>query len=345
MKHIIHDWGNDPRLRCAITRLQERPENREQQMLQSDRWRSLGLAAVAAIVLSSGIGVVLAAWAGQEPTLETVLARAAAYVTDYRERLSGIVSEEQYEQRARTPGRDNRGVFDYDDERIELRSDFLLVKPEGQDGFVEFRDVFEVNGLAVRDRQDRLTELFLNPSATAARQIAQIAVESARYNVGDVVRTLNTPTLALLLLQPTFQPRFAFSPTNDRSPTLDLDLDEVDALSDAIAIRVIAFREVSRETVISGEAGKRLPATGRFWIDAETGRVLLSEFIIEDPGVIRALIDVRYADDAELGHLMPVEMRELYNDLRDGARVEGTATYTRFRRFQVQVDETSPRGE
>ena len=33
-----------------------------------------------------------------EPTLAAVLARAAAYVTDYQNRLAGIVAEEQYRQ-------------------------------------------------------------------------------------------------------------------------------------------------------------------------------------------------------------------------------------------------------
>ena len=312
-------------------------------MLRIDRWRWIGFAGVAVVVLVPGVDIVRPAWAVQEPALETVLARAADYVTDYRERLSGIVTEERYEQLARTPGRDNRGFFDFDDDRIELRSDFLLVKPEGQERYVEFRDVFEVNGLLVRDRQDRLTELFLNTSATAARQIEQITIESARYNVGGILRTLNTPTLALLLLRPTVQPRFVFSHTTDRSPTLDLD--DLDAVSDATGVRVVAFREVATGTVISGEAGKDLPATGRFWIDAETGRILVSELIVEDPGIIRALVDVRYAHDPELGHMMPVEMRERYNDLRDGTVVEGTATYTRFRRFQVQVDEATPSRE
>ena len=40
-----------------------------------------------------------------------------------------------------------------------------------------------------------------------------------------------------------------------------------------------------------------------------------------------------------VGFLVPVEMRENYRDRR-GARVEGVAEYSRFRQFQVNVDET-----
>ena len=35
-------------------------------------------------------------------------------------------------------------------------------------------------------------------------------------------------------------------------------------------------------------------------------------------------------------------MRERYDNLQSDSRVEGTATYSRFRRFQVVVDESEP---
>jgi hypothetical protein len=47
--------------------------------------------------------------AAPEPTLDTVLARAAAYVADYQKRLAGIVAEEHYRQRS--PTRRGPGAF------------------------------------------------------------------------------------------------------------------------------------------------------------------------------------------------------------------------------------------
>lgn len=92
--------------------------------------------------------------------------------------------------------------------------------------------------------------------------------------------------------------------------------------------------------MIRGRDGRNLPAEGRFWIEPATGRVLVTELIIDDAAV-DATITVRYEADDAMGHLVPVEMRERYNNHRGGSRIDGTATYGRFRRFQVQVVESS----
>ena len=146
----------------------------------------------------------------QEQTLDVVLARAAEYVTEFRRQFSGIVSEERSEQVARTPTSPGR----YSHEQLDLRSDFLLVRPPRSDRYVEFRDVYEVNGRPTRDREERLTRLFLDPSPSARAQIQSIVNESARYNIGLIGRTLNTPTLALRFLDPAYQGRFAFAHTD-----------------------------------------------------------------------------------------------------------------------------------
>ena len=79
-----------------------------------------------------------------------------------------------------------------------------------------FRDVIDVDGVAVRDREARLTRLFLSaPSASPAETIAraeQIREEGARYNLGSMRSTLGNPVLALGVLQKTYQQRFRFTP-------------------------------------------------------------------------------------------------------------------------------------
>ena len=274
----------------------------------------------------------------QQPSLTSVLARAAAYVIEFRQELSGIVAEESYEQWSRALSNSGVRGFGYDEERRRLRSDFLLVRPEGEDRYHEFRDVFEVDGRPVRDREERLTRLFLDNTASAARQIQGIVSDSARYNIGDIHRTLNTPTLALLVLHPDYQRRFRFARTVAGSPLLPLSQDHLPSRAE---VWVIEYEEVSPNTVIRGENHKDLPAEGRFWIEPETGRVLLSELVINAPEV-RATVDVGYWPESTIGHLVPAEMRERYRDRRDGSRVDGKATYSRFRRFEVQVEEAEP---
>jgi len=270
----------------------------------------------------------------QEQTLDVVLARSGKYVAEFRHQLSGIVSEERSEQVARTP---TTHLGRYNHERLDLKSDFLLVRPPGSDRHVGFRDVYEVNGQPTRDREERLTRLFLEQSASARAQIQSIMNESARYNIGLIGRTLNTPTLALLFLDPEYQARFSFAQTDKYKPRLPFD----ETLpSDQADVWVVEYDELRPHAMIRGKDNKALLLRGRFWIEPSSGRILASELNAKNSEV-EATINVRFQTDTTIGHFVPVEMRELYRDLY-GSRVEGAATYSNFRRFQVQVEEALP---
>src|SRR6185295_1317176 len=100
----------------------------------------------------------------------------------------------------------------------------------------------------------------------------------------------------------------------------------------------IEFREVRSGTMIRTSNERDMPASGRFWIDPDTGRVLRSELVAEDYS-IRGVVDVSYQAGPIPGLLVPVRMREHYDMRREGSSVSGVATYGRFRQFQVKVDE------
>jgi hypothetical protein len=275
--------------------------------------------------------------AAREPSLTTVLERAAAYVADFHRQLSGVVAEERYVQEvtafAKRPARLTNAM------RSELHSDLLLVKPGGGGDWTEFRDVFEVNGIAVRDRRDRLTHLFLDGSPSARAQIGRILDESSRFNIGEIARNINTPVFALRILEGANQRRFRFKRTNNRVPaTLAQDASVPAAFRTGTEVWTVEFEEKQPGTLIRTDKMKDLPSRGRFWMDPETGRVLMSELIAKNRQVT-ATVDVSYQSEPLVGFLVPVEMRENYRD-RHGARVEGVAEYGRFRQFQVNVDET-----
>ena len=287
---------------------------------------------VALVCLALGTPLV----AQDAPSLGPLLARATEYVDEFYDQLSGTVAEERYEQRMRPgAGAFGRSRTNNNGRRV-LRSDFLLVRPEGEEQYYGFRDVFEVDGQPVRDRQDRLTRLFLDTSASADRQIQGIRNDSARYNIGDVERNINTPTLALLLLRSQHKPRVEFARSTDRSPGLGLD--EPEGSGDLL---VVEFEEAWGRTLVSGRDGRNLPAAGRFWIEPDTGRVLATELRIDDD-TLSATINVLYAAVDTMDHLVPIEMREQYDSRESGSRVDGTATYSSFRRFQVEVEESAP---
>ena len=284
----------------------------------------------------------------QEPSLDAVLKRAAEYVTNLKLQLAGGIAEEAYTQDVeKAPGARPVAV-----PHRELKSDFLLTQVAGA-RFVDFRDVFEVDGKPVRDRQDRLSKLFATAKATATTappppELEAVVVESARYNIGPVTRSLNTPTLALYFLDPGQQPRFRFRRATASPPALVTGSTRMPANAPVASFTVSAdawvveFEETSQGTVIKTPNGKDLPSRGRVWIEADTGRVLMTELIVDDPNV-RATIDVSYqnatADSGVVGGvLVPREMRERYDVKGTGARVTGAAIYTKFRKFQVQTD-------
>ena len=269
------------------------------------------------------------------PSLEQVLARAAHYVTTFHQQLSGIVAEETYAQEARRVGTaKTRGV-----QRRALKSDLLLVRPSNADRYVEFRDVFEVDGRPVRDRQDRLTALFIKPTPETENQLKAIINESARYNPGNIYRNINTPMLAISFLEPEMQPRFRFSVSSRRDPHRPDTVAAGDAPLFRVATEmwVIAFREVKRPSVIRTTKGADFPATGRLWIDPARGTVLMTELVMQNRDML-ATITVSYQSEPLLGFNVPVAMQEQYHGRSE--YVDAAARYGRFRQFQVRTVET-----
>jgi hypothetical protein len=204
----------------------------------------------------------------------------------------------------------------------ELRSDFLLVSLQGSFEWVPFRDVFEVDALPVRDREQRLTKLFIEPSAGTLEQAERIRDESARYNLGTMKRTINNPILGLAVLQADFQQRFRFS-LGKPDPTV------------GPGVWIVEYREELKPTMIRGRSDLDLFAHGHLWIEAETGRLLKTDVFLEQPTLRGAVTTIFRADD-RFGIAVPAEMQESYTT-DGGARVTAVATYDRFRRFGVQT--------
>jgi hypothetical protein len=272
-------------------------------------------------------------WGGpapaQEPTLNEVLKRSASYVAEFRKQLSGIVAEETYRQEITNTSRIGGGPASANAVRT-LRSDFLLVKPSDADRHVELRDVFEVDGAPVRDRTSRLEQLLRDP--TAGLRIGEIIDASARYNIGRVRRTINTPLMALMFLDAANQERFEFKHLEKARPVFTDARDS--ASNDAAVFRAstemwnVEYAERRRPTIIKAPNGDNRAARGRFWIDPTNGRVMISELIVDGGGVI-ATVTVSYQSEPLMGFLVPVEMRESY--LRYPERITGRAEYGKFR--------------
>lgn len=280
------------------------------------------LAAVAAVALCSA-GV-----SGQEPTLDVVLARAARYVTEYQKGLAAIVSEEHYRQQVVATSRAGRNNRQY----RELKSDVLLVKPGNGDGWLQFRDVFEVDRKPVRDRDQRLYRLFVEAGADRAVQAQTIQNESARYNIGPLMRTINIPIMGLLFFSTDSQK------ISDYKRGHSSNVKALSALARREDIWVIEFKETGAGTIVRGEGGRDLPSNGRAWIDSATGRILRTEQNSVDT-FVRADVDVTYRKEPAIEVLVPSEMRESYFLVQRNTTISGRATYSKFRQFTVTTSE------
>ena len=273
-----------------------------------------------------------------EPSLAQVLVRAADYTRRLHAQFSAIVAEETYVQAVHTTL--DSSIRPFSGSRRALTSDLLLVQAAPEQRYVEFRDVFEVDGVPVRDRRDRLTALFLEPAERRRSQLAAIISESARYNIGDIPRNINTPMLTVSFLLPEMQSRFRFRKVPSAEPRLAASAESPGPEGMVFRVTtemwVVEFRETKRPTVIRTNARRDFPASGRFWLDPQTGAVLMSELLMDNEKV-SATINVSYQSEPLLGFLVPAEMRERYQV--PGVTVDGTARYGRFRQFQVRTEE------
>lgn len=313
------------------------------------------LALVALVTASLGAtngGVV------QHPrTIEDVIERTSRYLVEYGAHMSIVVGAERYAQ-----WMDEEDVVGDSVERNRVRrwkretvSEIALVR--AGDDWIAYRDVHELDGKKLHDRQDRLERLFMERPAEVADEGRRIADESARYNLGPMQRNFNVPTMALFFAHPSNQHRFRFQK-------------EEDARIEGTPVWRVAFEEVSRPTIIRTSSGRDMPVSGSLWIEPDSGRILRThmeitgEVMASGSGDSRvrlspaqrrirtsASITVDYRHDTRLGLLLPSVMRESYQGLTVSAvtrqeatfKITSRATYSDFKRFDTTTRFTIPK--
>ncbi len=259
-----------------------------------------------------------------QSAVEQAVADAARYLKTFGEQADGVVLEERYLQQAK-----GRVVS-----ARELVSD-LAIMGDARFGWVEFRDVVEVDGAPIADRETRVVELFASPGSDALAQAQRIAQEGARHNLTPVgvqfARTLNLPTAALMYLRAENQSRSRF-----RRESIDI--------IGRHRVLIVRFEETATPRLIGSV--DNAPARGRFWIEQGTGQVLRTELEINSrrgTTNVQALIEVDYVQSSELGLWLPRQMEETYN-FTDGmdrqlAHIFGRAVYGNVRKFRVDIEE------
>jgi hypothetical protein len=275
----------------------------------------------------------------QKLDLQAVVTRAGEYVRQYQHDFSLLIADERYLQEVTKlnegPAGDARwslGGVGTTTEGRALASEFALVRVEDTDRslWLAYRDVFEADGRPVRDRAERLQKLFVTPPANALAQAEAIARESARYNIGDLIRTINVPTLALEFLAPLAQKRSSFRKRDE-------------ANVQGVRAWVVAFEERERPTLIQTPEGHDVVTKGLVWVDPATGRILQTQIDPQLQKGLKTRVTVTYAREETLDLWVPVEMKEVYE--LESRTITGAATYTHYRRFETAVKYKGPKGE
>lgn len=241
--------------------------------------------------------------AQEPPVLDVLLSRGGDYVQDFVAQFANVVAEEQY-------------VQTWKSFRRQLTSDFLLVRPQDSAGYFAFRDVVTVDGTPIKDRDQRVLKLLVQPSANTVERLADFSKEAGRFTFGSV---FNNPLVALAFIQTAFRDRFRFSVGKTDKLLGDNVWD-------------VEFVEQTRPTVLRGRGDSDQPASGHLWIDADTGRILKTELVLANDSVVTSF---KYDERFQIN--VPIEMIDRYR--YQNYTVNGTAAYGRFRRFNVSTDE------
>jgi hypothetical protein len=257
------------------------------------------------------------------PSVKDVMRRVGAYVDGYGEKASIVVATEQYSQQARSMR------IGYEPVARRLVSDFAIVKIDALRGWQGFRDVLEVDGEQLPDRADRLVRL-LTAAGGRYDEARQLSDESARFNIGSILRNFNVPTTALFFFSSGNLDRFKFSAKG----------------VDASGIWEIAFRETWRPTLIRTPEGVPVPSEGSLWVNPADGTVVRTELRVA--GFVRrgergtkatGRVDVTYSRVSDLDMWLPSAMDEDFETVRaDGTEtISGRALYSNYRQFRTMV--------
>lgn len=248
----------------------------------------------------------------QNVQVKDLVPKVGAYISSFIGNFSNVVAEESYKQEIPSPRR-----------KRQLKSDVMLVKFPGAEGWLIFRDVFEVDGKSVRSEPERLTKLFVEPPESALRRAREISSASEKYNLANI-GNINNPLLVMALMQEQNHDRFRFTLGNIEK-SLGPD------------IRIVQFQEFRSPSLIKLDGNADVFSSGLLWVEQATGRVVKTQFNLGRRGA-GIEITTTFQNDPDLKIDVPVLLKEWYPAGTDGD-ITGEATYSHFRRFQVSTQE------
>jgi hypothetical protein len=284
------------------------------------------LAHIAVVVVAAGATI-----HAQSPSLQDVLTRAAQYHATYVNAVSGVSLDEQMQIREVT-GDQTRSV-------VRLSADLVLVNVNQRTSAL--RDVYAIDTRPTRERTPRILQLLGEPATPTMKDWQTAEAYRFREKIHfllDIVLKVNEPTIALQFLAAGTQPSIKFK------------LDGRKKINN-VNVTGVRFEEPeTRETKYLLGTLSNARASGRFWIDPETGAVHQTELWVESRGdryfTESAMATVKYALHQPLKVLLPTEATGAFEEF-DASGQMGDAKDSRDgsggrRRVEVRSQYSTP---
>jgi hypothetical protein len=270
-----------------------------------------------ALLTLTTVGAVPLRAADSQP-LVRLLQDAGAYVRSFEDHFALVISDEDYRQHA-------TGQYYPAPRNRRTQSEMLFFWMPDAGTWLTVRNVQTADGRTVVDSQNRLQRVLGDNDAERLTRLRRLLDESARFNLGAIVRNFNYPTLVLSYLDPSVQSRFVFTVEGRER------VNGVDAWK-------IAYEERARPTVIQQDGADR-ESRGAIWMTDRDGIVVRTRLELRLPlrETISA-IEVDYRRDAKLDMWVPARMHETYLHSRAmtiAESIDCVATYSNFRRFET----------
>lgn len=267
------------------------------------------LAAVSALLIALALA---ASPARSQGSAGAIVARTTAYLAEYQRQLSFLLADERTIQR----------VFDgagRESARRETNGEFFVTFVVGLDAWMSVHDVSSVDGQPVERRADLTRRLQSEPLPGLARRLIQ---RNAQFNIGNVVRNFNEPTLALRVLEPRRRSRFEFDRTRPGG-------------TDAGGLVSLAFEEKDGPTLVRSMTGRDVRSKGELTVEAQSGRIRRTSIRFDD-GPVRAELATVYGYESKLDVWVPTTFSERYERTKDDRQLIVCETeYTNYRRFEA----------
>lgn len=234
----------------------------------------------------------------QQPVLEDVLSKAAAYHSTYLQKASGVVLDEQTQILDVTGGK-TRGV-------VRVSADVVLVGLQGQ--VAALRDPYAVDTQPLRPKGSRISALLGAPATPTVKDwelAASYPQQGTVHFILDLQVKVNEPTMALQFISAALQPKMKFR------------LDGQKKMNNVPVVGVRFEEPTSQEQTHLLGTRSNARATGRFWVDPATGAIHQTELWVDSKWE-NAIVSVKYAPHKELGLLLPTEMYDTYEEREGG---------------------------